>query len=222
VSATSYWVDGRYGLYESFMIVPLVALTLPTWARRTEGRRGAHVSPADSTHHSDRSREARVAVAGIFVLAVTALTVGTAHAGSVPSAPDRFVQGWSNPNAAMSTVVDAMRAQHISDAFASYWTAYDLELVGDGQVTVSPSVVDVDRWPALQEQVKASSDPAWLFFAPGQVAAATNLFSNPEPGPGADTEQAFEAQLRQQAIPYRVVHLGLLNAVVPERKVIEP
>ncbi len=222
VSATSYWVDGRYGLYESFMIVPLVAVTLPTWTLRTEGRRGAHVAPTDTTHDRERSRDVRVAVAGLIVLAVTALTVGTAHAGSVPTAPDRFVQGWSNPNAAMTNVVDAMRAQHISDAFASYWTAYDLELVGDGKVTVSPSVVDVDRWPALQEQVKASSDPAWLFFAPSQVAAATNLFSNPEPGPGGDTEQAFEAQLRQQSIPYRVVHLGPLDAVVPDRKLIEP
>ena len=115
-----------------------------------------------------------------------------------------------------------MAAHHLTDAFGDYWTSYDLEFIGQGRVSVSPSVLDVDRWPALAARVAASPDPAWLFFAPSRTAAAGAAFSNPQPGPGPYTEETFEMRLTEAGIGYRVIHLGVLDAVVPSRRVVVP
>jgi hypothetical protein len=130
--------------------------------------------------------------------------------------------GWSDPNAPIRQVVEDMAAHHLTDAFGDYWTAYDLEFMGNGRITVSPSPLDVDRWPGLARTVATSPDPAWLFFSPEKIAAASAAFSNPQPGPGVYTEQEFEERLTQLSIPYRVVNLGVLDAVVPSRRVLEP
>ena len=221
VSATSYWVDGRYGLYVSFMIVPLLALTLAGRDRRSDA---TTAGPPGSTGRPGRVRVRMGALfgAGLGVLGATLLTIGASHAGGVPNVPKTFFSSWRDPNAPMRQVVDAMTAHHLTYAFGDYWTAYDLEFIGDGRVTVSPSALDVDRWPALSAKVAASSDPAWLFFAPAKIVAASGAFSNPQPGPGDYTEQTFEARLTQLSIRYRVVHLGVLDAVVPSRRVVIP
>jgi hypothetical protein len=70
--------------------------------------------------------------------------------------------------------------------------------------------------------VRSSKDPAWLFFAPGQVASAAAAFSNPQPGPGPYTEVSFEALLRERGIAFKVVSLGVLDAVVPARRLTTP
>ncbi len=67
-----------------------------------------------------------------------------------------------------------------------------------------------------------SKDPAWLFFAPAQARVAAAVFGNPQPGPGPYTEQTFEALLTKQGIPYSVVPLGVLDAIVPAQRVITP
>jgi hypothetical protein len=97
-----------------------------------------------------------------------------------------------------------------------------LDFVGDGQPLVSPSVLDVNRSTAIAAGVAASNDPAWLFFSPDETAAAAAAFSNPQPGPGPYTEASFEALLRQRGISFKVVKLGVLDAVVPSRRVTTP
>ncbi len=195
VSATSYWVDGRYGLYLSFMIVPLSALALAPGGPQA-GAGGAVPARSDGA-----VRKIALAGASLGVVGATLLTAATARAGGVPSAPTTFFSGWGDPNAPMRQVVDAMAEHHLTDAFGDYWTAYDLEFIGDGRITVSPSPLDVDRWPALRRRVSASSDPAWLFFSPDDIAAASATFSNPQPGPGVYTEQLFETWLTQLLDP---------------------
>jgi hypothetical protein len=120
----------------------------------------------------------------------------------------------------MQHVVEAMRTHHIEAAYGDYWTAYDLDFLSHGQPVVSPSVLDVNRSADIAAQVRSSKDPAWLFFAPGQAAAAA--FSNPQPGPGPYAEASFEALLRQRGIPFRVVTLGVLDAVVPAHRLTTP
>ena len=114
-----------------------------------------------------------------------------------------------------------MRAHHIEYAYGDYWTAYDLDSVGHGQPAVSPSALDVNRSASIADQVRSSKDPAWLFFAPGQAAAAA-AFSNPQPGPGPYTEASFEALLRRRGVPFEVVKLGVLDAVVPAHRLTTP
>jgi hypothetical protein len=230
VPASGYWVDGRYGLYLPFLVVPLLALALPGQARPASlppaepveehaSRRGLHAARRPQVP-SVTSIGALIG-AGLGVLGATLLSVGAAHAGGVPASP-RFFTSWGDPNAQTRQVVHEMLTHHVADAYGNYWTAYDLEFIGQGSVTVSPSVLDVDRWPALAAKVAASPDPAWLFIAPGKTAAADAAFLNTQPGPGSYTERSFEARLTELGVTYRVVHLGVLDAVVPSRRVLVP
>ncbi len=75
----------------------------------------------------------------------------------------------------------------------------------------------MNRSTAISSAVASTKNPAWLFFAPNQTAEATTVFGNPQPGPGPYTEQTFEAYLKKLGIPYKVVRLGVLDAVIPER-----
>jgi hypothetical protein len=199
VPASAYWVDGRYGLFLPFLIVPLVILC------------------SSSTHI--RMRPASRAGAGVGLIGITMLTLGAAHTAGIP-APQALFSGWGNPDAPMHHVVDEMAAHHLDFAYGDYWTSYDLEFIGQGRVNVSPTTMDVMRLSSLLAQVRASPDPAWLFFAPGQNAAA--VFSNPQAGPGPYDEASFEALLSGRGIHFRVVHLGVLDAVVPAHRVSIP
>ena len=190
------------------------------------GRGGAHARrrPGGRWGTGRRSVLGRgpvwVGCAGLVGLC--ALTVLAGRAGGVPARPSALLAGWSDANGPGRQVAAAMAAHHLRDAYGDYWTAYTLDFLDPGQLTVSPSPADVVRWPAMAGRVARSSDPAWLFFAPGQRAAAAAAFSNPEPGPGGYTEAQFEALLRGRGVGYRVVHLGVLDAVVPAHRVTLP
>jgi hypothetical protein len=122
----------------------------------------------------------------------------------------------------MEQAVQAMRQHHITAAYGDYWTAYDLDFLSGGSPAVSPSPYDVVRSSGLAAEVASAKIPAWLFFAPDQVSRATDVFGNPQPGPGPYTEQTFEDHLKALGIGYTVVKLGVLDAVVPTRRVPTP
>jgi hypothetical protein len=84
---------------------------------------------------------------------------------------------------------------------------------------VSPSPLDFQRSATLARIVARATPQAWLFFAPGHRAAAKAAFSNPEPGPGYYTQTLFCDYLTAQHVGYRVVKLGVLDAVIPDRPV---
>jgi hypothetical protein len=209
--STGFWVDGRYGVYFPVLIAALFGSVLATPGRETF---------SDPPGVSARAATPGVLVsAAVAVLGAACLTAGAAHAAGVPASPS-FFSGWQSPDAPMQQAVDAMRAHHIAYAYGDYWTAYDLDFVGHGRPVVSPSGLDVNRSAAIAGEVRTSKDPAWLFFAPGQAAAAA--FSNPQPGPGPYTEASFEAALRQHGVAYKVVSLGVLDAVVPAHNIRTP
>jgi hypothetical protein len=159
-----------------------------------------------------------LASAGLVTGAIS--TVATAHeSAGVPTHPRAFFSGWSDPNAAAHHVVRALAAHHIHDAYGDYWTAYTLDFLAPTTVTVSPSPLDVRRSAALAHAVARSPRPAWLFFAPGDEAVAAGAFSNPQPGPGGYTQARFIAYLTAHGDRYRVIPLGVLNAVVPDQAV---
>jgi hypothetical protein len=219
VPGTAYWIDGRYGIY----LGPLVAvLTLGAagqvaGAASTAGRARHRASATSSSPRALTT--AAVASAVAVVVGATVLTLAGAHESSgVPAAsPSRFFTGWTDPDAAMRAAVAGLEAHGLGAAYGDYWTAYDLDLVAGDRIAVSPSVLDVDRRPQLAAAVAAAPRVGWLFFAPDQEAAASAVFSNPQPGPGAYDEGSFERLLQTRGVPYRVVHLGVLDAVVPAR-----
>jgi hypothetical protein len=115
-----------------------------------------------------------------------------------------------------------MANAHIRYAYGTYWTSYDLDFLGPGRVVVSPSPHDVNRWTTATAAVAHAARPSWLFFPPDRTAEATTVFSNPETGPGGYTEPAFVALLDHLGVGYHVVHLGILDAVTPDRAVSLP
>jgi hypothetical protein len=151
----------------------------------------------------------------VGVIAAVCLTVAGARTAGVPAT---FFTSWRQGDAPMEQAVQALRQHHIAAAYGDYWTAYDLDFLSGGKPAVSPSPLDVVRSKDLAAQVASAKDPAWLFFAPDKSALAAATFGNPQPGPGAYTEQSFEAHLRDLGIDYKVVKLGLLDAVVPARR----
>jgi hypothetical protein len=215
---TGYWLDGRYGIYFPGLLVLFFATALsspgPVPDRSPDGVGRARAGAATG---------ARVlVVAAVGVAGALCLTVAAAHAAGVP-ASSAFFSSWRSGDRSMEQVVEGMRANHIDTAYGDYWTSYDLDFLSRGLPLVSPSpYLDVSRSRAIAQGVARSKDPAWLFFAPGATAQAAAEFANPQPGPGPYTEQTFEARLRAQGVSYRVVKLGILDAVVPSVKLSVP
>ncbi|HEY1733030.1 MAG TPA: hypothetical protein VGG23_01195, partial [Acidimicrobiales bacterium] len=116
----------------------------------------------------------------------------------------------------------AMDEHGLRYAYGTYWTAYVLDYVGGGRVVVTPSPLDVVRLPSDAAAVAASPGPAWLFYPTGHTAAAGAAFANPETGPGNYTEAQFESLLTGRHVPYTVVHVGVLDAVVPAHRITLP
>jgi hypothetical protein len=215
---TGFWLDGRYGIYLPGLLVLFLATLLsspgPAQARPPDGMARAHAGVT--------ARTGVLVLAAVGVVGTLCLTVAGAHAAGVP-ASSAFFSGWRNADRSMEQVVGGMRANHLSTAYGDYWTSYDLDFLGGGRPLVSPSPhLDVSRSRAIAERVASSKDPAWLFFAPDATTQATAEFGNPQPGPGPYTEQTFEARLRAQGVSYRVVKLGILDAVVPSVKLTVP
>ena len=202
---TAFWSDGRYGIYLPSLIVVLFATSVATLRSRV------------SQHRDERLLVGRraLALAAAGVLGALCLTVAGARTAGVPAG---FFTSWHQGDAPMEQVVHQLRVHHITDAYGDYWTAYDLDFLSGGSPAISPSPLDVDRDPELAARVMAAKDPAWLFFAPNEVSRAAAAFLNPQPGPGPYTEQTFEAHLDALGIRYRVVKLGILDAVVPAHR----
>jgi hypothetical protein len=169
---------------------------------------------ADSAPDGAPVRRGALVVGTIGVFAALCLTVAGARTAGVSAG---FFTSWPDGDAPMQHVLSAMQAHHITAAYGDYWTAYDLDFLSGGSPTVSPSPLDVNRSTAISSAVASSKNPAWLFFAPNQQAQASTVFDNPQPGPGPYTEQTFEAYLTKLGIPYKVVRLGVLDAVIPQR-----
>ena len=226
------WLDGRYGVFLPPLLAVLGALAVagPALDEVAAEQRAARERPvywSKAARIRQLRGPRRQAVVGrwaligasAFVVLAGATTVGAAHEGAaVPLGPQDFFVGWSDPDAAARHVVARMEAAHLRAAYGDYWTAYNLDFLAPGRLQVSPSPLDYDRWPAMAAAVAAAPHPAWLFFAPAKTAAAARAFNNPQPGPGRYTEASFEALLTAQHVPYRVVHLGVLDAVVPAHK----
>jgi hypothetical protein len=232
VPATGYWVDGRYGVLLPSLVVLALALALARTGPDAVSAPRKDPVRARHARRSGRSRPTRrvlttlgppaFAVACAGLLAAGVLTAATARAGGVPTAPAAFASGWGDPEAPARHVLEELHRHHIRYAYGSYWTAYVLDALDPDGVVVSPSHLDVVRWPAEAAAVRSARDPAWLFSAPGHLKGASLAFSNAETGPGNFTEQQFTGLLEARGVPYRVVHLGVLDAVVPDRRVTLP
>lgn len=208
-----YWADGRYGVYLPPLIVLLAVWSLPS----------VIVSPATAGAHARRrgpTMRAAVTLASVGLMAGACSTVVVAHeSAGIPTHPRAFFSDWSDPNQAARQVIRSMAAHHIRTAYGDYWTAYDLDFLAPHTVVISPSPLDPRRSDSLARTVARSTPQAWLFFAPGDELAAAATFSNPDPGPGGYSQAAFTGYLTAHGNRYRVIRLGVLDAVIPHHPV---
>jgi hypothetical protein len=207
-----YQVDGRYGVY----LAPLLVLTV-IWALPPTALAPAVTPPRHATRRTRRvPAPVRLALASVLVVAGALSTVALGHeSAGIPTHPRAFFSGWTDPNALARQVITAMVTHHIRYAYGDYWTAYTLDFLAPHAVTISPSPLDLQRSTQVAAAVRKAKQPAWLFFSPHQVLAASVAFSNPEPGPGGYTEAGFLRLLALHGITYRIVPLGVLTAVIP-------
>jgi hypothetical protein len=202
---TAYWQDGRYGIYLPALVVALFAASLGTLHAKAPRAGGGRPSVAGGA----------LVLAAVGVLGALVLTVAGARTSGVPA---NFFTSWRQGDAQMEQVVQALRQHHITDAYGDYWTAYDLDFLSGGSPAISPSPLDIVRSTGLAAEVASAKNPAWLFFAPDEASRAAATFGNPQPGPGPYTEQTFEAHLKALGIGYKVLKLGVLDAVVPAQR----
>jgi hypothetical protein len=202
---TAYWQDGRYGIYLPALVVVLFATSLGTVHAKRPRLDLGRTSVAGGA----------LVLAAVGVMGALCLTVAGARTAGVPAS---FFTSWRQGDASIEQVVHALRQHHITHAYGDYWTAYDLDFLSGGSPAVSPSRLDTVRSTGIAAEVASSKDPAWLFFAPDQATRAAATFGNPQPGPGSYTEQSFEAHLKALGIGYKVVKLGVLDAVEPTRR----
>ena len=208
--ATSYWQEGQYGVY----LVPLIVLV-------TTGTVGAWLTGAFWDHiprHRSRSNTALIrGVAAVGVLATSILCLTSFDQVWLRDRPVAFFSGWEDPSSVAEQSVQALEAQGVHDAYANYWVAYDLDYLSGGRLIVTdPSV---DRWVAQYYRVLRSPNPAWIFFSPTQIGAASTAFTSSAPGPFGYPESLFLSKLKQLNITYVVHHAGVLDVVFPARPV---
>jgi hypothetical protein len=239
VPSSGYTVDSRYGIYFGVLAVLLVAVVSITGttsapvardATRTERHAGqpAHArrdtpAPELGADEGPSVGPGRLVLGSLLVVCAALLTMAGAYAGAgVPRDPLAALRQWRAPAQPALGIARSLEAQGITASYGSYWSAYPLEFFGAPSIAVSPSPLDVNRSSGLYDQVFSAPSPAWLFAAPGQEAASAAIFSNPQPGPGPYDEQSFLAYLQALGLTWRVVHVGPLDAVVPQRPVIPP
>ncbi len=195
--ATSYWLDGHYGVFCLPLVILVVAGGVSTALRR----------PA-----VDLS-------AAAAAIAVVVLTITAYNTQFLNGQLGGLLKGGPDPNRAALTAIADLQTNGIREGYADYWVAYDLDFLSHERLDVTdPSV---DRWVALYQRVRRSPDPAWIFYAPTRVPEAVAQFGSPNQGPFAYPESEFLTGLAALGIGYRIVHAGVLDAVVTDRPVLQ-
>jgi len=225
-------VDGRYGVFLAPLVIVVLAgavagpvLRVEEVAEHAQFRlsplsRGGHDVLVAPRRQSAPLTSATLIGVSALVACSALLTAAAAHeTAGVPANPAHFFSSWSDPDAPARAVVAAMEAHHLRDAYGDYWTAYVLDFLAPGRLSVSPSALDDVRWPQLAARVGAAKKAAWLFFSPADAVLAAQVFANPSPGPGGYSLSSFEALLGSEHVSYHVVDLGVLDAVVPDAAV---
>ena len=209
---TWYFVGGRYELYLGSLLAIAVAVAVEELARRLSGR-GAH-------SHRQGAGLARWAMS-LIVVGALALTVIDFHLDW--NGPfTAYFKVWSNPNQSGIDTAQALEAAGVHYGYADYWIAYKLDFLSHDALALTTIAPDPDRWYQLNGEVNRAKSQAWLFVPSKNLQTAFEEFGFTiyVQGPGLGLPEAtFEAKLRALGIPYRVVHAGLVDAVIPARTV---
>ncbi len=190
---------GRYGFY----FVPLVAMVVGVGA--FEGARRLRLPTWSSA----------LAVATVVVLLCALSISGNNRSNRLEASG--FVSGWANPDRSTMATVDRLEAAGVRTGYANYWVAYKLDFYGRGRLELTTAGYDTNRLPWLNQAVRHSRRPAWLFVSLGESRRDGTQFGAPSltVGPDGVTEHQFLARLRFYRVRYRLIDTGLVTAVLP-------
>ena len=205
---SSYWRDGRYGIYLAPVLALLVASALVAIARRS-------------------SRLARAAPV-LGLAAALALTVGAA-VRLAPYAPGGGSggarAGWTSwqpdPDRWLRPLLTALERSHVRGAYAGYWVAYALTFDAHGQVTAADP--GVDRYPPYLTAIARSQDQAWVFPRSSTLGALdAAVGAHPWLPDWSVTPASLESYLNLHGIAYRSANAGYFTVVYPARPLTAP
>ena len=209
--ATTYWTEGLYGVF----LVPLLLVTL-------FGTLGQLIAEP----HAGFGLTARYLPLPILILSAASTVVSFADSWLQTPPPTYsnqvaqpfFFKDWdSDPSSTALRAVHIAHAHGIEYAYADYWTAYVLDALSEGQMTVTDT--HNDRWRAAYRAVLRARDPAWLFVRPTRAPEAEHAFPRTRIGPDSLSETDFIGTLARLGIGYNTVTLGVLDAIIPARAV---
>jgi 4-amino-4-deoxy-L-arabinose transferase-like glycosyltransferase len=207
----SDWQDGRYGL----LFAPILSLLVASGSYAALKRAG-------------KPRLA-IPLAIIVGLALT-LNAVTQLNPYTPVASNASRSGWftwnANPNPGAVNLTNSVKSAHLDHVWAGFYLSWLLNWESLGAITAS----DVRYGPSTYySAVESSKAPAWLFVEPESARSAGHVLdiNSTLLDPGCLIHHAgfcvqpgsFEAFLARQRIAYRVVHVGPLIAVEPERPI---
>ena len=206
--ATWYWQTGRYTGY----VVPLYVAVLAVGA--AEVGRLWYRRSGRPRHGTPESPNAARIVLGVVVAALLATTVASFLRDPTPGI--KLTSSWGDPNAATRGTIQRLEQAGVMDGYADYWVAYRLDLLSHGHLQLTVGHGEFVRWDALDRQVRANPRAAWLFVKPSSDSAIQfGVFA----GPGGITETTLLGDLRMNQIGFRVIHAGLVDAVIPNQPV---
>jgi hypothetical protein len=207
----SDWQDGRYGL----LFAPILSLLVASGSYAALKRAG-------------KPRLA-IPLAIIVGLALT-LNAVTQLNPYTPVTSNASRSGWftwnANPNPGAVNLTNSVKSAHLDHVWAGFYLSWLLNWESLGAITAS----DVRYGPSTYySAVESSKAPAWLFVEPESARSAGHVLdiNSTLLDPGCLIHHAgfcvqpgsFEAFLARQRIAYRVVHVGPLIAVEPERPI---
>jgi hypothetical protein len=206
-ASTSGGTDGRFGVY----LVPFVSLALVMAVEQI----------VTLLHRRPRAALSAAWLAMLLVVITGITLAGFAEigAGAVSDVPG-FFSGWGNPDAPITNAIDVLRAHGVRVVLADYWEAGDVSFLGGGEPTAG--AFDLVRNASRNREAfreNMSKGAAWLFYPPSATVRATTVFGSATPGPAGYSELEFESILQKLGVRYRVLSLGVLDAVIPGRPV---
>lgn len=208
------WQDGRYGLF----LAPILSLLVVS---------GAHAA-------FERWGKPRLAIPLTIVAALALTLVAAAQLSPfTPISANESRTGWlswnADPNPGPLRLVSSLEAAHLDHVWAGYYVAVMLDWESHGAITASNARYGFSPSYSAVATAKAS---AWLFAEPGSAQSAGYALDtesdllNPacEIAASGHCEgpldpRSFEAFLAQQRIAYRVVYIGPMVAVQPDRPI---
>jgi hypothetical protein len=206
--AAWFWGDGRYSNLGIPLIVLVVLVGAVELIRRVVGGHRA----SDRQRSSIRYVVTALSLSGLVVLSLAGFVAFVAPGAS-------FFRSWTNPNSQSIQTVAELESHKVYSGYADYWVAYKLDYLSNGGLEITTAGTDVNRWQAQNEAVSRAPSQAWLFTSGaadplGQFAGTPFIV-----GPDGMSKAQFLAALTRLGVGYRVVDTGLVQAVIPDRKV---